>query len=82
VFALRCVAEAQSAVAGQSNRQNFLCPVTGEPDAFGDALRLGCTEYSAQVREYFQTRAARDPQILLEGRVPTHNCRSAKVDVE
>jgi hypothetical protein len=82
VFALRCVAEAQSAIGEPSNQQDFLCPVPAEPNAFGNALRLRCIGHSARDREYFQARAAGNPRMLLEGRVPTQTCRSAKVNVE
>jgi hypothetical protein len=56
--------------------------VPAEPGAFGNALRLRCIEHSARDREYSQARAAGNPRVLLEGRVPTHTCRSAKVNVE
>ena len=81
VFALRCASVEWSALNAQrEGQQEFLCPVAAERSAFGNALRLRCSEYDAH---YFEVmRTAPNPQFLVEGRIPTHQCDSAKVDVE
>jgi hypothetical protein len=81
VFALRCASVAWSALsAKREEQQEFVCPVSAERSAFGNALRLRCSEYDAH---YFEVmRAAPNPRFLVEGRIPTHHCDSAKVDVE
>jgi hypothetical protein len=71
VFGLSCTAEPGSEIGSGSD--SFLCPVSG-----GSALRLKCTAYRAADREYIRARAEQNPRALVEGRVPTHNCRSAK----
>ena len=83
VFALRCASVAWSALSVQrAGQQEFLCPVSVERSASGNALRLRCSEYSAASRERFRTWPELGERLLLEGRVPTHTCHSAKVDVE
>ena len=81
VFGLRCVSVAWSDLSVQRpGQREFLCPVSAEPSAFGNALRLRCSEYEAASQELM--RAAPNPRLLVEGRIPTHHCQSAKVDVE
>jgi hypothetical protein len=80
VFGLSCTAEPESEI-GRGN-DNFLCPVPGGSAIEGSALRLKCTAYTAADRDYIRARAEQNPRALVEGRVPTHNCRSAKVDAE
>jgi hypothetical protein len=80
VFGLSCTAEPESEI-GRAN-DNFLCPVPGGSAIEGSALRLKCTAYTAADRDYIRARAEQNPRALVEGRVPTHNCRSAKVDAE
>jgi hypothetical protein len=80
VFGLSCTAEPESEI-GRGN-DNFLCPVSGGSAVEPSALRLKCTAFSAADRDYIRARAGQNPRALLEGRVPTHICRSAKVDAE
>jgi len=81
VFALRCASVAWSELSVQrAEQQEFLCPVSAERSAFGNALRLRCTKYDAAFLELMRT--APNPRALMEGRTPTHHCHSAKVDVE
>jgi hypothetical protein len=80
VFGLSCTAEPESEI-GRGN-DNFLCPVSGGSATGASALRLKCTAYRAADRDYIRARAEQNPRALVEGRVPTHNCRSAKVDAE
>jgi hypothetical protein len=88
VFALRCVSVAWSALSGQRDgQQEFLCPVSADRFAFGNALRLRCSPYGAPLDDELYSRderwrAAPNPRLLVEGRMPTHQCDSAKVDVE
>ena len=88
VFALRCVSVAWSAPSVQrAEQQEFLCPVSADRSAFGNALRLRCSAYGAASRDELYSRdklwrTAPNPRLLVEGRVPTHSCHSAKVDVE
>lgn len=78
VFGLSCTSEPTSA----TGTEDFLCPVSAEPAVDGNALRLKCMAYSARDRDYFRAQAEQNPKSLVEGRVATHNCRSAKVDIE
>lgn len=81
VFALRCVSVAWSALSVQRvDQQEFLCPVPAERSVFGNALRLRCSEYEAASLELMRT--APNPRLLVEGRIPTHHCQSAKIDIE
>src|SRR5215471_14995014 len=81
VFALRCTSVAWSELSVQrADQQEFLCPVSAERSALGNALRLRCTKYDAFFFE--QMRTAPNPRALLEGRIPTHHCDSEKADVE
>jgi hypothetical protein len=87
-FALRCVSVAWSALSIQrAGQQEFLCPVSADRSAFGNALRLRCSAYGAASRDELYARdalwrTAPTPRLLVEGRMPTHNCHSDKVDVE
>jgi hypothetical protein len=81
VFALRCISVAWSALSiRRPEQQEFLCPVSAERSAFGNALRLRCSKYEAASLELMRT--APNQRLLVEGRIPTHHCQSAKVDVE
>jgi hypothetical protein len=88
VFALRCVAVEWSAPSPQRvGQQEFICPVSPERSAFGNALRLRCTANGdASHDELFSRdklwRTKPDPRLLVDGRMPTHGCASAKVDIE
>jgi hypothetical protein len=88
VFALRCVSVAWSGLSVQrAGQQEFLCPVSADRPAFGNALRLRCGAYGAPSRDELYSRdklwrTAPNPRLLVEGRIPTHNCHSAKVEVE
>jgi hypothetical protein len=88
VFALRCVSVAWSALSVQrAEQQEFLCPVSADRSAFGNALRLRCSALGAASRDELYSRdalwrTAPNPRLLVEGRIPTHNCHSAKVDIE
>jgi hypothetical protein len=88
VFALRCVSVEWSALSAQrAEQQEFLCPVSAERSAFGNALRLRCSAYGAPSRDELYSRdklwrTAPNPRLLVDGRMPTHSCHSAKVDVE
>jgi hypothetical protein len=89
VFALRCVAIEWSALSQQRvGQQEFLCPVSPERSAFGNALRLRCTAYggASPHDELFSRdklwRTKPDPRLLVDGRMPTHGCASTKVDIE
>jgi hypothetical protein len=88
VFALRCGSVEWSALSAQRpGQQEFLCPVSAERSVFGNALRLRCTRYDAPLRDELYSRdkfwrAKPDPRLLVDGRMPTHGCASAKVDVE
>ena len=88
VFALRCVSVAWSALSVQrAGQQEFLCPVSADRSAFGNALRLRCSAYGAASNDELFSRdklwrTAPNPRLLVEGRIPTHSCHSAKVDVE
>jgi hypothetical protein len=88
VFALRCVSVAWSALSVQrADQQEFVCPVSADRSAFGNALRLRCTAYGAASNDELYSRdklwrTAPNPRLLVDGRMPTHNCHSAKVDVE
>ena len=47
---------------------------------FGNSLRLRCTKFDSS---YFElVRKGPNPRLLVDGRIPTHQCDSAKVDVE
>jgi hypothetical protein len=80
VFGLNCTAEPESEIGSGSD--SFLCPVSGGSAIERNALRLTCTTYRAADRDYIRARADQNSRALIEGRVPTHNCRSAKVDAE
>jgi hypothetical protein len=86
-FALRCVSVEWSAPNVQRmGQQEFLCPVSAERSAFGNALRLRCSEYSGMSHDELFSRdrlwrTRPDPRLLVDGRMPTHSCDSAKVDV-
>jgi hypothetical protein len=88
VFALRCVSAPWSALRVQRvGQQEFLCPVSTERSAFGNALRLRCSAYGDALNDELFSRdklwrARPDPRLLVDGRMPTHGCESAKVDVE
>jgi hypothetical protein len=88
VFALRCVAVEWSALSPQHvGQQEFLCPVSAERSAFGNALRLRCMAYGGSSHDELYSRdklwrTKPDPRLLVDGRMPTHDCESAKVDVE
>ena len=88
VFALRCVSAAWSALSVQrAEEQEFLCPVSADRSAFGNALRLRCSAYGAASRDELYSRdvlwrTAPNPRLLVDGRSPTHSCHSAKVDVD
>jgi hypothetical protein len=88
VFALRCASVAWSALSVQRvGQEEFLCPVSAERSAFGNALRLRCSAYGEPSHDelYSRDRLWRtrpDPRLLVDGRMPTHSCESAKVDVE
>lgn len=89
VFALRCVVVEWSASSPQrAEQQEFLCPVSPERSAFGNALRLRCTAYggASPLDELFSRdklwRTKPEPRLLVDGRMPTHGCASAKVDIE
>ena len=87
VFALRCVSVAWSALSVQrEGQQEFICPVSAGRSVFGNALRLRCSEHDAASRDELYSRdalwrTAPHPRLLVEGRIPTHNCHSAKIDV-
>ncbi len=88
VFALRCVSVAWSALSVQrADQQEFLCPVSAERSAFGNGLRLRCTAHGAPSHDELYSRdklwrTRPNPQLLVDGRMPTHQCDSAKVDIE
>jgi len=88
VFALRCVSVAWSALSVQrAGQQEFLCPVSAGTSAFGNGLRLRCTPNVADSRDELYSRDKRwrtapNPRLLVEGRMPTHQCDSAKVDIK
>jgi hypothetical protein len=88
VFALRCVSVEWSALNMQRVGQHeLLCPVSAERSAFGNALRLRCSAYGEPSNDELFSRdklwrTKPNPRLLVDGRVPTHNCESAKVDVE
>jgi hypothetical protein len=88
VFALRCVSAPWSALRVQRvGQQEFLCPVSTGRSAFGNALRLRCSAYGDALNDELFSRdklwrARPDPRLLVDGRMPTHGCESAKVDVE
>jgi hypothetical protein len=88
VFALRCVSVAWSALSVQRpEQQEFLCPVSAERSAFGNALRLRCTAYGDSSHDELFSRdklwrTRPDPRLQVDGRMPTHSCDSAKVDFE
>jgi hypothetical protein len=81
VFALRCLAdEARSIEPGVDDRRDFVCPVSAAQSVAGNAFRLSCSLYDPTMREYLLDRTTRYPNLLLDGRVPTHNCPSTKTD--
>jgi hypothetical protein len=86
VFALRCVSVEWSALSGQRvGQQEFLCPVSAERSAFGNALRLRCSAYGVALHDELYSRDKHwrtrpDPRLLVDGRMPTNQCDSAKVD--
>lgn len=88
VFALRCVSVAWSALSVQRvGQEDFLCPVSTERSAFGNALRLRCRAYGDALHDELFSRdklwrTKPSPRLLVDGRMPTHGCESAKVDVE
>jgi hypothetical protein len=88
VFALHCVAVEWSALDPQRvGQQEFLCPVSAEPSAFGNALRLRCKAYGGSSHDELYSRdklwrTKPDPRLVVDGRMPTHGCESAKVDVD
>jgi hypothetical protein len=88
VFALRCFSVEWSALSVQRvGQQEFLCPVSVERSAFGNALRLRCSAYGGASHDELYSRdkfwrTAPNPRLLVDGRMPTHQCDSAKVDVE
>jgi len=88
VFALRCTAVAWSALSVQRVEQHeFLCPVSAERSTFGNALRLRCTAYGGASHDELYSRdklwrTRPNPRLEVDGRMPTHGCESAKVDVE
>lgn len=88
VFALRCVSVTWSALSEQrAGQQEFLCPVSPQRSAFGNALRLRCSEYGAASRDDLYSRdaiwrTAPNARALVDDRTPTHSCHSEKVAVE
>lgn len=88
VFALRCDAVAWSAPSvPRAEQQEFLCPVSAERSAFGNALRLQCSAYGAPSHDELFShdklwRTRPNPRLLVDGRMPTRSCDSAKVDAE
>ena len=88
VFALRCVSVPWPALSGQRmGQQEFLCPVSPERSPFGNALRLRCNAYGEPSHDELYSRdklwrTRPNPRLLVDGRVPTHGCESAKADVE
>jgi hypothetical protein len=87
VFALRCVSVEWSALRLQRvGEQEFLCPVSAERSAFGNALRLRCSASGGASNDELYSpdklwRTRPNPRLLVDGRMPTHQCDSAKVDV-
>jgi hypothetical protein len=71
VFALRCVSVPWSALRVQRvGQQEFLCPVSTERSAFGNALRLRCSAYGDERRALFarQTLADKAEPATSSGR--------------
>jgi hypothetical protein len=71
VFALRCVSVPWSALRVQRvGQQEFLCPVSTERSAFGNALRLRCSAYGDERRALFarQTLADKAEPATCSGR--------------
>src|SRR5262245_54591575 len=56
VFELRCASVVWSALSAQrEGQQEFLCPVSPQRSAFGNGLRLRCSEYDAHYFELMRT---------------------------
>jgi hypothetical protein len=56
--------------------------VETEWSSAGNGLLLRCLRYDERSLEFFRRNATKYSNTLIEGRIPTLNCSSTKIDID
>jgi hypothetical protein len=85
IFGLQCFAGAAESLVPSAVRLEYFtvnCLVETEWSSAGNGLLLRCLRYDERSLEFFRRNATKYSNTLIEGRIPTLNCSSTKIDID